>query len=462
MKKFLILSTAAALFALSSCKKEASPAADAPSENFGPVKTTAADYVQSTLPRDTLQGNYSTAKTLTKDKVWVLKGIVAFDNATLTIQPGTVIIGQVDANNKPGVLVICRHGSIQAVGTQSEPIIFTSSKLLDGNTFTTAQPGDFGGVILMGQAPSNVANKTIEGLDAIEPFDNRFGGNVPAHSSGTLKYARIEYAGYILSAGNEVNGLTCGGVGSGTTLDHIEVAYGKDDSYEFFGGTVNATYLVSIAPDDDNFDFDNGYTGTIQYAFSMGDAYATHSASGSASDSNGIEADNNAPAEDATFALLPKTHPKIKNMTIIGGPALNNWAAPGYLYAARIRRGAEIEFENSIVCGYPQGFVFDSTTSGFVTSGVSTVKNSVISAFTTSVSPASLNTKVDASGSKRNVWAANGNSYARLTQPFLNNNSAQVNPINTSASPATAGGWGAFNSTSRPVWGNTTWVKYYY
>ncbi|GAA4912108.1 hypothetical protein [Mucilaginibacter defluvii] len=462
MKKFLMLSAAAATLAFSSCKKESAPATEAAADTFGPVKTNAVDYVQSNLPKKTLQGNYSTNLSLSNDTVYVLKGIVAVDNATMTIEAGTVIIGEVDANNKPGTLVICRHATVQAVGTASAPIIFTSGKLLDGNTFTTAAPGDFGGVILLGQAPCNVANKTIEGLDAIEPFDNRFGGSVANHSSGTLKYVRIEFGGYILSANNEVNGLTLGGVGSGTTLDHIEVAYGKDDSFEFFGGTVNATYLVSIAPDDDNFDFDNGYTGTIQYGLAIADAYATHSASSGNSDSNGIESDNNAPAEDANYAITPKTHPKLKNFTIIGAPALNSWSAPGYLYAARIRRGSEIDFENSIILGYPQGLVFDATTQDFVTNNVSVVKNNVLTAFQTSISPTSLNNKADANGNKRNVWAANGNSYARLTQPFLNNSNVQVNPINTSASPATAGGWGAFNTQSRPFWGNTTWMKYYY
>jgi len=463
MKKFLILGAAVATFAMSSCKKEsASTAADSSSDSFGAVNTKAADYAESSLPKDTISGNISVNTTLTKSKVHVLKGIVAIDNATLTIEAGTVIVGMVDANNKPGTLVICRHGVLNAIGTVSSPIIFTSKNLVDGNTFTTAQPGDFGGVVLLGQAPVNVANKTIEGLDAIEPFDNKYGGAVANHSSGTLKYVRIEYAGYILSAGNELNGLTCGGVGNGTSLDHIEVAYGKDDSFEFFGGTVNASYLVSLAPDDDNFDFDNGFVGTLQYCLAVGDIYATHSASGANSDSNGIEADNNAPAEDATFALLPKTHPIIKNMTIIGANATGSWAAPGYLYAARIRRGAEMEISASIFMGYPEGINFDATTKDFVTSNVTKIQNNVITGFSLAVNPTSLNTTIDANGNKRNVFATNSNGFARIAQPYLNNTKSFLNVIPTSASPATAGGWGAFNNTSRPQWFNTNWTKYYF
>jgi hypothetical protein len=462
MKKFLILGAALATFAMSSCKKDSASTADSSSDNFGPVNTKAADYAESSLPKDTLSGNISRNITLTKNKVWVLKGIVAVDNATITIEAGTVVVGVVDANNKPGTLVICRHGQISAIGTVSSPIIFTSRNLVDGNTFTTAQPGDFGGVVLLGQAPVNVANKTIEGLDAIEPFDNKYGGAVANHSSGTISYARIEYAGYILSPNNELNGLTCGGVGNGTTLNHIEVAYGKDDSFEFFGGTVNASYLVSLAPDDDNFDFDNGFTGTLQYCLAVADIYATHSASGANSDSNGIESDNNAPAEDATFSLLPKTHPIIKNITIIGAAATGAWSAPGYLYAARIRRGSEMDISNSIFIGYPEGINFDATTKDFVTSNVTKITNNLISGFSLAINPTTLNTIFDANGNKRNVFATNSNGNARLTQPYLNNTKSFLNVIPTSASPATAGGWGAFNNTSRPQWFNANWTKYYF
>jgi hypothetical protein len=463
MKKFLILGAVAATFAMSSCKKEsAGNAADTNSaESFGAINTKAADYVESALPKDTISGNKSTNFTLTADKVHYLKGIVAVDNATVTIEPGTIIVGIVDENNKPGTLVIARHGQINATGTESNPIVFTSKNLVDGNSFTTAAPGDFGGLILLGQAPVNVANKTIEGLDAIEPFDNRYGGSNPTHSSGTLKFVRVEYAGYILSEGNEINGITFGGVGSGTTVDHVQVSYGKDDSFEFFGGTVNASYLVSLAPDDDNFDFDNGYRGTIQYAIAVGDVYATHSASGANSDSNGIEADNNAPAEDATFALTPKTHPILRNLTIIGSPALNTWATPGYLYAARIRRGAEAEIYNSIILGYREGINFDATTSGFFPA-TTKIQNSILTGLSLAVNPATLNAQIDAAGNKRNVFAGNSNGFAKITQPYINNTKFQINPIPVSSSPATAGGWGAFNNTSRPLWKNTAWIKWYF
>lgn len=476
MKKFLILSAAVATFAITSCKKEAAPSGESNTpESFNPVNTKAADYVESTLPKDTISGNISVNTTLTKDKVWYLKGIVAVDNATITIEAGTHIVGLVDANNKPGVLAICRHGQINAVGTASAPIVFTSKNLVDGNTFTTAAPGDFGGVILLGQAPVNVANKTIEGLDAIEPFDNRYGGAVSNHSSGTMKYVRIEYAGYILSAGNEVNGLTCGGVGSGTTLDHIEVAYGADDSFEFFGGTVNATYLISLAPDDDNFDFDNGYRGTIQYALAVADVFATHSTSGSSSDSNGIESDNNAPAEDATYSLTPKTHPILRNLTIIGAPSINTWAGLGYKYGARIRRGSEIEIYESVILGYPTAFNFDDNTQNFYTSAVSKVQKNMISGLTNSVAVAgaanaSLATSFTSDGNINFTNATLANFSTKITQPFLNNTKTQVNFVPVGTSPAFLGsghinptnGTSAFNKLSRPNFGNQTWAKWYF
>jgi hypothetical protein len=119
----------------------------------------------------------------------------------------------------------------------------------------------------------------------------------------------------LLSTDNEINGLTLGGVGSGTTLNHIQVSFSNDDSFEFFGGTVNADHLIALARTDDDFDFDNGYSGTIQYALALKDPFSTHTVSGGVSDANGIESDNNAAGNGA---LTPLTNPKLRNFTILG------------------------------------------------------------------------------------------------------------------------------------------------
>lgn len=242
--------------------------------------------------------------------------------------------------------------------------------------------GDFGGIILLGNAPANV-KKTIEGLPTTDD-KYKFGGDLgtnAADNSGILKYVRIEYAGYNLSQDNEINGLTCGGVGNGTTLDRIQVSYGRDDSFRFFGGTVNASNLVSFAADDDGLDFDNGFTGTITNAVVIADKNSTHSQSGGKPDSNGIELDNNAASEDASFGLLPKTHPTLNNVSVYG--VNNSGDAALYKYGARIRRGGEITLNNVVITGFTHGLVFDGDTNATWSS----VNNSGFSGFTAAVTP---------------------------------------------------------------------------
>ncbi|VTP98436.1 hypothetical protein [Sphingobacterium daejeonense] len=176
-----------------------------------------------------------------------------------------------------------------AIGTATEPIVFTSDKAAgERNT------GDFGGVVLLGNAMINPGTARIEGIPKPLNVDVDYGGQNDADNSGVLKYVRIEFAGYNLSQDNEINGLTCGGVGNGTTLENIQVSWGRDDAFEFFGGSVNAKYLVAISTDDDDYDFDFGYSGTIQYALSLKDPQSTNSLDRTGkSDSNGIESDNN-------------------------------------------------------------------------------------------------------------------------------------------------------------------------
>jgi len=480
MKKFLFLSLAVATLAVTSCKKESGLSAPDATDSFGAVGTKAADYVQGSKPRVILQGNLTATRTLHPDTVYVLKGIVAMArNRTFKILPGTYITGELDANGKPGTLVIPRDAKIEAKGTLNNPIVFTSSKLLDNNSFTHPAPGDFGGIILLGRAPANVTGKSIEGTDVIQPFDNIYGGTNPADNSGIMQYVRIEYAGYILSAGNEINGLTCGGVGSGTTLDHIEVAYGADDAFEFFGGTVNASYLTAIGCDDDSFDFDNGYRGTIQYGIAVGDLFATHSANaaGTSADSNGIESDNNADAEDATYQLTPKTHPILKNFTIVAAQANNTWSTGGnggYIYGVRVRRGSEIELTKSIIIGYPRAFTFDSQVSiDAYTAGTSKVENNIITGLSISVAKngaadATFNSAFVSAGNKVSVNATNSNHLALLGQPYLNNGSAQLSVRASSASPAywapgqidPTNGIGALDKLNYQQFDR--WAKWYY
>lgn len=357
---------------LSSCTKEAEVMETAVVTETAALRAAMSDYdAAAKLPVKTISGEIKANTTWYKNYVYELSGIVAVTNgATLTIEPGTMIKAKPLAGQASGVLVICKGAKIKAVGTPTQPIVFTSYNLLDKNPATTPETGDFGGIVLLGAAPVNTPSdkRVIEGVNS-DDIRFSYGGSYAEDNSGIMQYVRIEYAGYELEKDNEINGLTCGGVGSGTTLDHIQVSWGKDDSFEFFGGTVNASYLISYAADDDNFDFDNGYRGTIKYALSLANSTSTHSASKGKTDSNGIELDNNATDQDENYSLTPKTHPTLNYVTIVGTKTRvqapfkqkdeSTIISDAYKYGARIRRGGEITMMNSIITGYPMGLVID-------------------------------------------------------------------------------------------------------
>jgi len=238
--------------------------------------------------------NPTGSMTLTSDKVWELEGVVRVaDGETLTIEACTRIEGKTGAT--PGTLVVARGGRIEAVGTADEPILFTSS-LAPGSRAA----GNWGGVILLGKAPNFKGDAVlIEGL-ADDP-ENQHGGDVEDDNSGTLSYVRIEFGGFELTAGNEINGLTMGSVGSGTTINHIMVNTSLDDCFEWFGGTVDADHLVCNGGGDDMFDADDGYIGKLEYLF--GRQRAT-----SSMDPNGFEWDSNAMNTDPPVSNVTATH----------------------------------------------------------------------------------------------------------------------------------------------------------
>jgi hypothetical protein len=197
--------------------------------------------------------------TLTRDKVWTLTDFTyVAEGQTLTIEPCTRIEG---AKSPLGTLIVSRGGKIIANGTADSPILFTSQRAPGQRA-----KGDWGGVVLLGRAPNFIGNQVnIEGL-ASAP-QNQHGGNDPADSSGSMKYVIIEYPGYVLSGNNEINGLTFGSVGNQTVIENILVNSAADDCFEWFGGTVNGKYLVCQSADDDMFDTDYGYTGSLEYLF---------------------------------------------------------------------------------------------------------------------------------------------------------------------------------------------------
>ena len=283
-------------------------------------------------PTDTvLVGTLTENKTLTSDKEWTLRGYVYVpEGITLTIEPGTVIKSDIA---EKGALCIEMGGKIMAEGTASQPIVFTSGQ-------SSPQPGDWGGILILGKAVINQGTATIEG-----GVGRQYGGNDDNDNSGVFKYVRIEYAGVAAFPNSEINGLTLAGVGRGTTIEYVQTYYANDDAFEFFGGTVNPKYLVAVGTADDDYDFDFGYTGTVQYAISKRDPQFVDGADAG----NGIECDN----DGSGSTLTPTTHPVLLNFTLVGPNDVN--ALSNHNLAMRWRRGTNFTVRNSVFYGYMKG-----------------------------------------------------------------------------------------------------------
>lgn len=325
----------------------------------GPVDP-GGDPNESKVLSGTIDGDL----TLAKD-TYTLKGYVYVNNgATLTIAPGTIIKSDI---SQKGALIVERGSMLIADGTVTDPIVFTS-----GKPSGERAPGDWGGIILLGKAPTN---RPTSPAPIIEGGVNRpYGGTDAADNSGTLRYVRIEFSGIAAEPGSEINGLTLGGVGSGTTLENIQVSFGADDAYEFFGGTVNAKNLVAYGTYDDDYDFDFGYSGKIQFAVSLRDKPSD------TDQANGIECDNDGTGSTAG----PITNPQLSNLTLIG-PYDTTGSSANHGFSNRWRRSTHFALVNSILLGHRKaGFSMESagTTVDYLTSGLSTFKNNIIAVYT--------------------------------------------------------------------------------
>ena len=309
----------------------------------------------TTTENTILEGRISANLTLKAAYTYKLRGLVYVTNgAILTIEPGTKIVGE---NGKNGGLIITRSCKIIADGTIDKPIIFTSEA-------ATPVRGDWAGLVLLGNAPTNSSFNGVQGLGEIEGGINNSDGlglygtpatqaQNPADNSGTLRYVRIEYAGFAFLPDKEINGLTFGGVGSNTVVDNVQVSYANDDSFEWFGGTVNCKHLISFRTLDDDFDTDNGFSGKVQFGISLRD-----SAVADISKSEAFESDNDANGS----SLLPQTNAVFSNMTVMGPKAtLANTGNNLFVWGAQIRRNSSMSLFNSIIMGYPNGLYIDAT-----------------------------------------------------------------------------------------------------
>jgi hypothetical protein len=248
---------------------------------FGFMLTSCGDDDDNTIvgpdpSENTISGLITENKTLTNDRVWELNGrTTVASGATITIEEGTIIKGLSGQGANASVLIIARGASIMANGTSSSPIIFTSTAdnialgESVGPNLDQNDRGLWGGLIVLGNAPSSlrgdVESVQIEGIPASDT-NGLYGGSNAADNSGVLNYVSIRHGGTNIGEGNEINGLTLGGVGTGTTISNIEVVANVDDGVEFFGGTVNASNLFVWAVGDDAIDIDQAYSGTITNA----------------------------------------------------------------------------------------------------------------------------------------------------------------------------------------------------
>lgn len=314
--------------------------------NWDPQNTS---YPTSTV---TVSTSITVNTTWTASNTYLLQGQIYVKNgATLTIEPGTVILG--DKASVGAGLFITQGSKLNAVGTKDLPIIFTSNQAAG-----LRSAGDWGGVILMGKGAINSAGgiANIEGI--LAGPDTQFGGGVSpdvTDNSGILQYVRIEFAGYIYAVNKEINGLTLGAVGSGTTIEHIQVSFANDDAYEWFGGSVNCRYLVSYRNLDDDFDTDNGYSGKNQFLLSVRDPNIADNPS--VSTSEGFESDNDAAGSTAT----PQTSAIFSNVTLVGPlrGVPGSTIASGYKRGARIRRNSGLKIYNSIFMDHLTGVYID-------------------------------------------------------------------------------------------------------
>ncbi len=290
----------------------------------------------------------------TCDKQYLLFGYVyVTSGATLTIDAGVIIKG--DKNSK-GSLIVERGAKIMAMGTLNAPIVFTSNQAMGNRTY-----GDWGGVILCGTAPNNWNG----GVAQVEGGPRSlYGGTNPHDNSGEMHFVRIEFAGIAFSPNNEINGLTFCSVGDATQVDHIQVSYSGDDSYEWFGGTVNTKCLVAFCGWDDDFDTDNGYQGMNQYGMALRDPFAADQSGSKSFESDSYQAGT---YTGLTFDSTMITRPVFANYTCVGGLVSPTSTAydPQFVAAAHIRRGSAISILNSLLIGYPAGILIDESSSSF-------------------------------------------------------------------------------------------------
>ena len=320
--------------------------------------------------------------TLSASQVYLLKTILVIKSGgKLVVPAGTVVRGRANTGATPkeyATVVVERGGKIELLGTESNPVVFTSAKSIGSR-----DRGDWGGIYIAGNAPNNQgADVQMEGFNNVS-FDNKlsfYGGTIENDNSGILTFVRIEFGGFAFEPNKELNGLTLASVGNATKVDGIQVSYSGDDSYEWFGGSVNCKHIIAYKGTDDDFDTDFGYRGSVQFGIAQKDTsffdLSWNAASG-ASTSECFESDNDASGS----GKLPLTSAVFTNMTCVGPvPVGGKWSdlsttvKGAFRRGARIRRNSRISITNSIFMGYRNFIMLDGDSTLYAAGARPTVK----------------------------------------------------------------------------------------
>jgi len=319
-------------------------------------------------------GDITTNTTWYRDTVYTLQGFIHVANgATLTVEAGTTIKG--DFNTLGSSLFVLRGAKIMAVGTAALPIVFTSSQPVGQR-----KPGDWGGLVMIGNAVISRTGVTValegSGTDAgttpgTNYTVNYSGGTTNTDNSGELRYVRVEYAGYAPTSGAELNSFSFAAVGSGTKLSYLQAMAGLDDSFEFWGGAVDATNLVSYESGDDHFDMSEGYQGRLQYLIALQSTQLVQrtGAGSPAADPQGIENDGCFGSGCTNGAnTTPFTYPVVANFTLIGTNSTATSGGSGGV-GIMLRRGTGGFYVNGLVSRWPRGAISIRDPETFVRAG---------------------------------------------------------------------------------------------
>lgn len=371
---------------------------------FACISTNAA-----TIVVDGSLGAITTNTTWTNNNTYLLVGEVVIKNATLTIEPGTIIKADFNVLSR---LLITRTAKIYAQGTPEQPIVFTSNRPIGSR-----KRGDWGGISIAGNAPLNTfdgnGNSILGLFECGTAPDWNYGGSNADDSSGVISYVRIEFAGYSCGQNSELNSLSLGGVGRKTKIDHVMVSYALDDAYEIWGGTVNLNHIVSFSTRDDDFDTDNGWSGKAQYGLLV----RVDSVSDEGDRGNVFESDNDAPGS----FLRPYTSGVISNFTCVG-PAQtpSSTIATTYGWGARIRRNSAQSIFNSIFMGFDVGVEFNGNgTKNKFNNDTIEFKNNLVGGSKKRNGEASFDSLVLINPAYGNTtYTGNANDVVQLAAPF--------------------------------------------